>query len=433
MQIIYLQKNKMKRIISSTCLWVAIFCGVHTANAQRIVTYDEYIKNVREKNIEYIVEKYEVSISEANTQAAKVFPDPELSFGYDHSDLSKDLDKKYGQVIGAELDYTLELGRKRRARIAVAKSEQQMTEALVEDFFRNLQADATLCYLEALTQKQLANIALSSYQSMRDLARGDSLRHILGEIAEIDAMQSRLEATTMMTDYLQTELAYKNMLSDLVVFEGGAETIDSLSGSLQLQIRPYLLSDLIEKAQDNRADLKAAVRGKELSAANTRLAKANRVIDLGLSVGFAHSTEAVTEISPAIPFNTVSAGVSIPLKFSNTNKGELRAAQFSERQAEAQFDAILLQIRNEVVQHYNRYISACRQAELYQLSTIADAASILEKKKYSYTRGETSLLEVLDAQRTANEVYQSYYEMLFNANASLVELYRAVGIWEVEL
>jgi len=418
----------MKKIRLLLVLAITIMIAMQTANAQRILTYEEYMKNVREKNIEYIVEKYEVSIAEANTQAAKVFPDPELSFSYEDYE---DWDLETGRGYAAELDYTLELGGKRRARMAVARSEQQMTEALVEDFFRNLQADATLCYLETLMQKQLTALAQSSWQSMRDLARGDSLRHALGEIAEVDAMQSRLEATTMMTDYLQAELEYKNMLSDLAVFEGGAGTIDSVSGTLSLKIRPYLLSDLIEQAQDNRADLKAAIRGKELSAANTRLVKANRVIDLGLNVGFARVIERNVE-GEAPGFRHVSAGISIPLMFSNRNKGELRAAQFAERQAEAQFDAVLLQIRSEVVQSYNNYISAFRQAELYQNSTLADAASILEKKKYSYARGETSLLEVLDAQRTANEVYQSYYEALYNANASLVELCRAVGIWNFE-
>ena len=306
-----------------------------------------------------------------------------------------------------------------------------MTEALVEDFFRNLQADATLCYLATIMQKQITGLALSSYQSMRDLARGDSLRHTLGEIAEVDAMQSRLEATTMMTDYIQIEAEYKNMLSDLAVFEGGIGAIDSVSGLLSLKNRLYLLSDLIEQAQDNRADLKAAISGKELSAANTKLAKANRVIDLGLNVGFARVIERNVD-GEAPGFRHVSAGISVPLKFSNTNKGELRAAQFSERQAEAQYDAVLLQIRKEVEQAYNNFISAYRQAALYQTSTLADATSILEKKKYSYARGETSLLEVLDAQRTANEVYQSYYEAMYNANASLVELCRVVGIWDIE-
>ena len=420
----------MNKLIS--LLTAALMIAMQTANAQRILTYEEYMKNVREKNIEYIVEKYEVSIAEANAQAAKVFPDPELSFSYEDYE---DWDLETGRGYAAELDYTLELGGKRRARMAVARSEQQMTEALVADFFRNLQADATLCYLETLMQKQLAGLAQSSWHSMRDLARGDSLRHALGEIAEVDAMQSRLEATTMMTDYIQAELEYKNMLSDLAVFEGGSAAIDSVAdvGATHAlpQQKNYNLQMLIEQAQDNRADLRAAIRGKELSAANTRLAKANRVIDLGLNVGFARLIERNME-GEAPGFRHVSAGISIPLMFSNRNKGELRAAQFAERQAEAQFDAVLLQIRNEVVQSYNNYISAFRQAELYQNSTLADAASILEKKKYSYASGETSLLEVLDAQRTANEVYQSYYEALYNANASLVELCRAVGIWNLE-
>jgi cobalt-zinc-cadmium efflux system outer membrane protein len=379
----------------------------------------------------YIVEKYNVSIAEANAQAAKVMPDPELSFAYENN---QDKIVQMGQSYAAELGYTLELGGKRRARIAVAKSEQQITEALVEDFFRNLRADATLCYLEALKQKQLVGLALSSYQSMKDLARADSLRYALGETAEVDAMQSRLEATTLMTDYFQTEADYKNMLSDLVVFEGGTATIDSLVGTLRatsLQ-ENYILINLIELAQDNRADLRAAIRNRELSAANLKLAKANRVIDLGLNIGFAHNTVALNEEAPSPRFNTISAGITIPLPFSAINKGELRAAQYSEQQTEAMYDVVLLQIRKEVEQCYNNYISSYRQAELYQQNALTDAATILEKKKYSYARGETSLLEVLDAQRTANEIYQNYYEILYNANASLVELCRAVGIWDIE-
>ena len=417
-------------------LIIALLLIAFQSHAQRILTYEEYIKNVREKNIEYIVEKYNVSIAEANAQAAKVFPDPELSFGYENN---QDKTVQMGQVYAAELGYTLELGGKRRARIAVAKSEQQMTEALVEDFFRNLRADATLCYLDALKQKQLVGLSLSSYQSMKDLARADSLRFRLGEIAEVDAMQSRLEAITLMADYFQAETDYQNMLSDLVVFAGGAADDDvktlratSLQGNLPLIIRVYQLQNLIELAQDNRADLRAAIRNRELSAANLKLAKANRVIDLGLNIGLAHNTIVLNEIAPAPKFNAISAGISIPLKFSSVNKGELRAAQYSKKQAEAQYDAALLQIRKEVEQCYNSYISACRQAELYKNGAFAEASTILEKKKYSYARGETSLLEVLDAQRTANDVYQNYYETLYKANASLVELCRAVGIWDLE-
>jgi cobalt-zinc-cadmium efflux system outer membrane protein len=245
-------------------------------------------------------------------------------------------------------------------------------------------------------------------------------------------MQSRLEAMMMMTELMQATVEYKNMLSDLVIFEGGAKTVDSLSGVLQFITRSYQLHDLIELAQDNRTDLKAAIYGRELSAANLRLAKANRMIDLGLNIGFAHHTVALNEEAPSPRFNTISTGISIPLPFSAINKGEVRAAQYYEKQAEVQYNAILLQIRKEVEQRYNNYISALRQAEIYQRNTLADATMILEKKKFSYSRGETSLLEVLNSQRTENEIFKNYYEVLFNVNASLVELCRVVGIWDVE-
>ena len=424
----------MKRIVTAIFLAAAMLFGAQTINAQQVLTYEAYMKNVREKNIEYIVEKYNVDIAEANAQAAKVMPDPEFSFNYENS---QDWNMKMGQVFAAELGYTVELGGKRSARIAVAKSEQQITEALVEDFFRNLRADATLYYLEALKQKQLLGLALASYQSMRDLSSADSLRHAIGEISEVDVMQSRLEATTMMSDYFQTETEYKNILSDLMVFGGGTMAVEtdnypSLPNELPLIIRTYILQNLIDLAQDHRADLRAAICNRKLSAANLKLAKANRVIDLGLNIGFAHNTVALNEEAPSPKHNTISAGITIPLKFSSANKGELRMAQYSEQQAEFQYNAILLQIRKEVEQCYNSYISACRQAELYQNNILTDATTILERKKYSYSRGETSLLEVLNAQRTANEIYQNYYETLFNANAALVELCRAVGIWEME-
>ncbi|MEG1737939.1 MAG: TolC family protein, partial [Odoribacter sp.] len=44
-----------------------------------------------------------------------------------------------------------------------------------------------------------------------------------------------------------------------------------------------------------------------------------------------------------------------------------------------------------------------------------------------------SLLEVLDAQRTYNDVQALYIETLFNHASSLVSLEQSVGIWDLEI
>lgn len=67
----------------------------------------------------------------------------------------------------------------------------------------------------------------------------------------------------------------------------------------------------------------------------------------------------------------------------------------------------------------------------YDNGLLENAASVVKGKIYSYDRGETSLLEVLNAQRTYDEVRILYIETLYNYAASLVELETSAGIWDI--
>lgn len=68
----------------------------------------------------------------------------------------------------------------------------------------------------------------------------------------------------------------------------------------------------------------------------------------------------------------------------------------------------------------------------YQDGALKEANQILEAKLYSYKRGETALLEVLNAQRTYNDIQQGFYEAQANFAATLIELERASGFWDLE-
>lgn len=56
---------------------------------------------------------------------------------------------------------------------------------------------------------------------------------------------------------------------------------------------------------------------------------------------------------------------------------------------------------------------------------------MLEGTLYSYQRGAATLLEVLDAQRTDNEVYLAYFDALSDHAHAVVALEQAAGIWDV--
>lgn len=397
------------------------------AQEKEVLTFAAYMDSVRACNISYLAEKYNVDIAEANVKAAKVFPDPELSVSYGNN---QNWNLQMGYGVDAELSYTLELGRKRKARVMVAQSEREMAGALLEDYFRNLRADASIAYLAALRQKQLCRIQQSSYEQIKEVARADSLRFLSGAITEVDAQQSRLEASTMLNDVFSAEGDLKDALAQLQLYQGSKhlQPIDSIAGELSYTKVEAELPDLLIEALNTRADLQAAMKSRDVSHNNLRLAKANRFIDLGINLGGSYASEVKNEIAPAPEFKGFTVGFTVPLKFSNTNKGALRAAKLAAQQSEAQYEATELQISTEVTQAFNKYKTTCRQVEQYDTGMLREAESVYRKKAYSYSRGETSILELLNARRAYNDIQTSYTDALYNNAAALVELERASGM-----
>lgn len=422
----------MKNIIIIFQIIVLLSIGL-TTKAQQItpITYHEYMEKVTTGNIEYAAEKLNVDISEAEIVAAKVFNDPAIAVSY-YNNSNWDIEMGYGGEI--ELSKTFSFGT-RKAGINLAKSEKALTEALLADYFRNLRAYATLSYLEALKQHELHKIKQDSYKNIRQLAISDSIRHALGEIMEVNAAQARLEADILQNELLQSEMELYNAFTDLNLLVGSSalDRIFQPEATLQMVPRDFILSDLVSTALENRTDLVAALKNKEVASRALTVARRERNPEIDLSLSANRNSRVHNEEAPAPTFTGYTAGVAIPLRFSNFNKGNIQAARIREQQAEIQYQQVELQIQTEVVQSYRRYQSLSEQVKYYENRLLNDARRVLDGKKFSYNRGDVSLLEVLDAQRTYNEVQAQYVETLFGHAAALVELERDAGIWDIEL
>ncbi|MDR1356951.1 MAG: TolC family protein, partial [Tannerellaceae bacterium] len=410
----------------ATCLFLGFYI-VSGAQGGRILTFGEFMHGVRERNIGYSAEKYGVDMARADAEASRVFPDPELSVDYANN---QDWSLRMGYSVEASLGYTVELGGKRRARIDAARSRMEMTEAAVEDYFRNLRADASIAWFTALKSAKDCAIRRSSYLRMLEVAAADSIRYRSGDISETDARQSRLEAGGMLNEAYAAEGAMRDAVVELVWLAGLDAAPDSVAGDILYVRRDFDLGRLIEIALDNRADVRAALKAEEVSRHNLRVAKAARVTDLGVSAGAVYSSKALNEIAPAPAFTGLMAGVSIPLRLSNRNRGDLNAARAATLRSSTEREAAKARTSAEVRQAYNRYVVACRQVEQYGAGLLDDAASILRSKTYAYRRGESGLLELLNAERTYNDVHMNYNETLYNYATALVELERACGIWD---
>ena len=401
------------------------------AEAQHIVplSYPHYMEKVATGNLNYAAERMNVPIYDAQLTASKVFNDPNLAVSYFNNENNS---LQMGEGVSVELSKTFTFG-KRSAGIALARSEKDLAESQLADYFRNLRADATISYMEAMKQHELYKVKQDAYQTICELAVSDSIRFVKGTIKEIDATQSRLEAGILRNDLIQAEADLHNSFATLNLLTGNAshDTLWQPTTELRNKLQSFVLADLLN-ASLQRADLISAMKNKDVASKALTVAKRERYTDVDLSIAVNRNTRVHNEEAPAPAFTGVTAGIAIPLRFSNINQGKLGVARFQEQQAQTQLDAVRMQVQNEVLQAWRNYESLTEQVKHYEQGMLSQAGDVIKGKIYSYNRGEVSLLEVLDAQRTYDDVRAQYIETLFNYNSALVELERAAGIWDFD-
>lgn len=156
------------------------------------------------------------------------------------------------------------------------------------------------------------------------------------------------------------------------------------------------------------------------------MTKAERRPDIGLSVSYERDWNGFLP-----PARSATAGVSIPLSFSNINKGAVKAAKFRIAQSEILEREMELQIQAEITQAWFCHEAEKKKVVQFKSGMLEDSQKVLEGMVYKYKRGEINILDVLVAQRTYNEVQQEYLESMKGYVASLVELEKSCGIWDI--
>lgn len=425
----------MRALLLSVCLlslMPQVWAQTEEAEEEKNpLTFSAFLQNVAQNNLDYAAEKFNIKKAEAEIIQAGIFPDPELSFEYaNNSDRTMDL----GRVFVGGLGWTLELGGKRKARISVAEAEKVLAELALADYFQNLRAEAGMLYVDAMERKAMKDLQEQTFQSMRQLSNADSIRHSLGEISEIDAVQSRLEVNIMRNDVWDAEVDWKNAFQKLFLIMGPATetSFESVPKNFFSFNKAYEPNYLITKAHENRADLALAEQDIDLAQRFITLAEANRKIDVDVNIGVETNTEATNHIAETPAFTSYQAGISIPLKFSNKRNSETKIAEYENEIKQLNLLSLKREVENEIVEAFNEYQNQLKKTNAYQNDLNPQAKRVLDGKVYSYQRGEISLLEVINAQRTYNEVMEDYYSTLAETARAFIELQRVSGIWEIE-
>ncbi len=414
-------------IVTGLLLILMSVSGLSAQQNIREISFDDFFQTVLSRNLELIVEQYNVSIAEAALAASRVFEDPELEMIFPVFD--EDEFSGFPRNIEFELEVPLELFGKRRNRIRQARAEKFAAEAGLDDFLRYLRADAASTYIEVLLNQLMLERMNLNLEQLNQLLEVNQSLFEAGEIGEIDVIQTRVEVRLFQAELFDAKVEFSELMGDIYFLMGGM-TEDSLvfRGDIPGIVPVIDFQDLKEKALNQRPDLIAAQRSVEASEFAMRLARSERLPDISLVLGY-HNEDAVR---PGPGFSAVYGGLIIPLKFSGFNSGAMRMSLFEIEQSKAELNAVKLDVEAGLQSAWEKYQLMLEKRLMFTETILDDAERVRDAIVFSYQQGDVSLLELLEAQNTLNEVFINYYETLSQYAISVVELSKVSGQWFVE-
>ena len=167
--------------------------------------------------------------------------------------------------------------------------------------------------------------------------------------------------------------------------------------------------------------------------ADLRLAIANSYTDVFLSIGYHHTEPSLpTWFHPLIPQgpseDSIGFGVSFPIRIFDRNEGEIARTRAEATRVASLAQAVRIQIDNEVETTYAGFRASRERARLFEQGYLAKGRELREIAESSYNSGTTSILDLLEVNRTYRELQFAYSKALAAYLTDLHQLNSVVGL-----
>ena len=395
------------------------------STAASALTVDAAVREAIDHNLTLVAERYSVSVADARLVTARLRPNPVLTFNVMLPDgtVYDDAVSPREQVF--RTDVLLERGGKREQRIEVARDAKSIAELQLLDTMRGIVLDVESAVVDVALAKQNLSLARESLDAFNAVVKVNTERVRTGDLAQMELARSRLAALQFQNEVRQRDAGLQVAVAKLKTLLGrtDANPIDVVA-DLRRDEEPIDVTAVRQKALTSRPDLRALRADQARSAADARLQIAQGKVDYTVSAEVHHQQQPTPVGAQGFMYG---AFVSVPLPIFNRNQGEIARAQLEERQAGARVGAREADIAREVVAAYQTYAAARDVVATIESDMLQQARDVREAMAYSYTRGEGSFIELLDATRAFNDTMQSYNEARAELARSLYQLDSIAG------
>ncbi len=302
--------------------------------------------------------------------------------------------------------------RSAEAAVERARYDHRTLEALLDYEVGRLWAEAVLA-------ERSAEVGAQSEEIARRLLELVERRVEAGEAAPLEALKARTEwfARRRLSVELDQALAAARAALDVICNRSLGRDF-ALAGNLDSPRTLPAVETLLLRLDGSNPELQAAravaTEAEALLAAERKAA----LPDLELSV--ARESELDKEAT--------SGGIALRLPLWNRNRAEVAVADAHLQGAHAELDARRLDLGLELEEAALAYRLAEEHLALYEGGWRDSAARAVEIAEFSYKNGESSLLELLDSQRSFLEVGLAEVEARARLTSARLRIEQLLGL-----
>lgn len=375
------------------------------------LTYDQALDLATSRNLGLAAARRARAIREAAIRTARQVPNPDVS-----AEVSRDSPHQ-----SVSFDLPVELGGKRGRRIELAREELTLADVDVQIEARAVRLALRQAFYALIAGDQRVRIAESVLDISRRLRDVAQARFDTGAAPRLDVLQADLGVIRGETDLdlaRSTRIAAQADLN--AVLDLPPQQPLTLAGALSDHAAPMTYEQASALATASNVDLIGLDRQIAVEERRVELLRAERTPTPLFSVGGLFNNPPDFTVGPR-------AAVTVELPIFSRNQGPIAESIAATAQLRARREATRRAVENRVFGAVAKVDAVRRQVDAYDQRLVPTATNLEALAEESYRAGRTSVLGVLDAQRSVRDLSREALQAALDLQVALAELEEILG------
>ncbi|SFF47538.1 TolC family protein [Thermoflexibacter ruber] len=311
---------------------------------------------------------------------------------------------------------TFYVKQQRQRKIDFAKENVNLITKSNEDLKRNLVYEVANLWLDTWILQQKLILLTETKNNVDTLVRINENRLKNEVILPSELTRTQILSEQYQLEILSTERLFSTQSKSLAFLLGRNDSVNVTEVDLDFQNLPQTLDSLLALGFRQRTDIQVNQQAIITAESNIKLQEALKYPqpELGIIIN---------------PQNSIMyAGIfaTLPIPLFDRNQGEIQKSKVIKQQAELQLSTSQQQAQIEILNAYNLYQTA--KQNLTRFSNIVDKSRlVVNTVRYAYLKGNTTIIDYLEAQRTFFDTQQFYNEALQDLQKKYIHLLYVSG------